>query len=559
MYYLKKLLLILNHNEKYIVIKLILLKLIEISLEIIGIGLIFPIILILQDINKVLESVLFKKFGNSFIEENLLSLILLTLLIIFIVKNFFGLFVTSYQYKVFSRIKERLSTDIFKKLVQRSEYSSYSPVEAMRHIIHDCNGIINLILSPSIVLISEVIFCIFSIGLIIYINPKSSLFIFFIIIVFILIIKIIISKIPKDLGAEARESDQLMHHYISEIFSGLLEFRIYQSFNNKIVLFNNSLSDNNKIHLKQNIYSSIPRLSFELLFIFVFCCSIAFFSISEISLNEILPTITLYVVITFKLLPTVNKINQSYNSYKFGNDALISTEKLLNSVPIKIKKIIPLNKSISFNNISFGYNEKYLIEKLSLKIDKYDCIGIIGKSGSGKTTLVNIISGLIKPNKGEIFLDDIRFDCTDHTLSIGYVPQIVNILDASLIDNIIYDRLFSINQNYNRIIDVLKMASLTEFIDSNGQVINIQCGNSGRKISGGQRQRIGIARALLFEPSFLIFDESTSSLDSENEKNVLETISSLVGKFTILLISHKPSSLIYCNKIYTLRKSLFSV
>lgn len=559
-FYPQKLTHILTNDEKKSLLKISILKTIENLLEIIGLGIILPIIMIIQDQKKFLILYFPNITFEPWIINNLIYFVLLSFLIIFVTKIIYGFYIIKYQYSIVSNIKERLTHNTFTKLVSNNEAVNISSVSATNSIINDCSGIVNLIINPTIVLISEFTFLFGSILSMLYINPKSTLIIILMSITISCVYFLINKFISRDLGSEARSSDQLMHHYINEIFSGLLEFRIYNSFYKKIDQFNKSLISNNTIHIKQNILNYIPRVTLEFLIILFFCIITIILVINEIDLSELLPIITFYVAIMFRLLPTFNKINHAYNSYKFGESALTSISNILSQHSNKIRSYCKFNQHIELYNISYKYSKKYIFTNLFLKIEKFDCIGITGKSGTGKTTLVNLLSGLIKPTEGFIFIDNKKLIFDESMLEVGYVPQHVNILDGTLIENIIYDRNLPPEVDLHElIVKVLKLASLTDFIDETGKILNIDCGHSGSKISGGQRQRIGIARALLLEPSFLIFDESTASLDIENENNILRTISSLIGSYTIIIISHKSHTLNFCNKLFKLDSSLIPI
>jgi ABC-type bacteriocin/lantibiotic exporter with double-glycine peptidase domain len=140
-------------------------------------------------------------------------------------------------------------------------------------------------------------------------------------------------------------------------------------------------------------------------------------------------------------------------------------------------------------------------------------------------------------------------------LDIGFVPQVVGILDDTLINNIVFDRECNFERSY--LVKIMKLSSLNEFLfdlDGETHIKNVQCGFMGNKISGGQRQRIGIARALLCNPDIIIFDEPTSSLDITNCKNIIETIEALVGKVTIILVTHNLSLLSKCQIKYVIKE-----
>ena len=188
-----------------------------------------------------------------------------------------------------------------------------------------------------------------------------------------------------------------------------------------------------------------------------------------------------------------------------------------------------------------------------MKISYGEVVGVIGPSGVGKTTLINLILGLLTPNKGSILVDekDVYKGIKSWQGQIGYVPQNVYLLDDTLKSNIAFG--VSNNQISEESVNAaIKKASLANFFKSMNSRIDTKMGEFGERISGGQRQRIGIARALYNDPKVIILDESTSSLDLDTEKAIISEINLLKGKKTIIIISHRYSSLTICEKIYEL-------
>jgi subfamily B ATP-binding cassette protein MsbA len=190
-----------------------------------------------------------------------------------------------------------------------------------------------------------------------------------------------------------------------------------------------------------------------------------------------------------------------------------------------------------------------------MRINKNQPIGIYGESGSGKSTLVNILSGLIVPSKGKIYIDGNYFDYKKNIyLKIGYVPQDTQIFDDTIWNNVTFFQEKNKN-NLDLFWDAVKKANLYEYIYSANNLLkeDLLVGERGFKISGGQAQRIGIARALFLGSNILIFDEVTSSLDRQNEKEIIKTIYSLKKDKIIIIISHNKDNLYFCDQIFEIK------
>ena len=216
---------------------------------------------------------------------------------------------------------------------------------------------------------------------------------------------------------------------------------------------------------------------------------------------------------------------------------------------------ISLNKNIKFKNVYFSYDQKKeILKDFSFEINKSEIIGIYGKSGSGKSTLVDLLTGLLTPDKGEILIDE-RFKLNQNNIpewqkKIGYVSQNVFLFDKSLRENIAFGQENDAIDD-KKIWNILRKTALLDVITD----LNVEVGEKGIKFSGGQVQRMGIARELYRNPELLILDEATNSLDKQTENLILESIKDLKKSTTIIIISHKESTLKVCDEIINLEKN----
>ena len=281
---------------------------------------------------------------------------------------------------------------------------------------------------------------------------------------------------------------------------------------------------------------------------------------SEYTVQETLALLGVFLASSLRLLPSIKKIITSVQYFGFSSPAtnnisneLSKKDTLINSDKIKIKG---LKKDIIFSNLEFKYenSDKFILKNFNLKIPAGKITGIKGSTGSGKSTIVNLISGLIFPTSGSLIIDQINYNKIDinslHSL-IGYVPQNIYLMDTSIKNNITFG---AENISNNEISNVLRKTNLEEFINNLPSGTETLIGEKNSKISGGQAQRIGIARALIKQPSILILDEATNSLDVETEDQILQGIKELKKELTILIISHNENSLKICDKIINLDK-----
>ena len=221
-----------------------------------------------------------------------------------------------------------------------------------------------------------------------------------------------------------------------------------------------------------------------------------------------------------------------------------------------------MNNFLELKNIHKTFKTEKTIKVLkglSQKFKKGKIYSLMGPSGSGKSTLVNIILGLLQPDSGDVTVDDISIfkDIEKWQGKIGYVPQTIFLTDDTLRNNIA----FGIREEdiSDQKIDIaIKLSQLGKFIETLPEKENTLVGENGARVSGGQKQRIGIARALYHNPEILIMDEATSSLDNETELEIMNDINSMHGKKTIIIITHRLSTVSGCDSLYKMENKILN-
>lgn len=213
--------------------------------------------------------------------------------------------------------------------------------------------------------------------------------------------------------------------------------------------------------------------------------------------------------------------------------------------------------AITLRNASFSYNEgRNILSGIDIEIEKNTSVAFIGESGSGKTTLANIISGLIYPTSGEFFLDDSKLrelNIAAYRKKIGYISQESVIFNDNIYNNVTFWA-EPTPEIISRFWKAIELASLKDFINNLPEKENTMLGDNGLLVSGGQKQRISIARELYKDAEILIMDEATSALDSETERLIQENIDNLHGKYTMIIVAHRLSTIRNVDTIYLLEK-----
>ena len=385
-----------------------------------------------------------------------------------------------------------------------------------------------------------------------------------ILLILIILYYFLTSKNIYRLGVIKLDSQGKLLKIISESFNGtrdvklkaaqLFFFKIYKKQLDKFVKSSN---------YQQAIVES-PKILFEFILIFLLF-TFLFFNLNKKDVLNLLPLISIYLLSALKLIPSIMRILNIVQTIKGLEPSIIMLNKEfdnnenLNNI-LKLQDLsshkFSFDEKIEFKNVNFSYdNKNKIINNFSKVIHKNKMIGISGQSGSGKSTIIDLLTGLITPNSGNILIDG-KIDINNGFLlnwqnKIGYVSQSVFLLDSSIRENIA----FGIeNENIDNLkaVRVLKEAQLSDYISKLEKGLDTIVGERGVKLSGGQIQRIGIARELYREPELIIFDESTSALDIDTENEILDCIKELKKKMTIIIVSHRKNTLKYCDEIFSL-------
>jgi ATP-binding cassette subfamily C protein len=273
--------------------------------------------------------------------------------------------------------------------------------------------------------------------------------------------------------------------------------------------------------------------------------------------NMPLATVIALAVALGKMLSQLGKVQKQYQKVVMGESAFWSMKQSINEATKAEEHLGSglqpvLKQSIKLDNVSFAYDDRAVLENISMEIPVGSLTTLIGPSGSGKTTVIDLVIGLLKPRSGDVLLDNNALPTLDLKAwrrMIGYVPQETLLLHDSILHNVTLD---DPGLSEDDAVQALKSAGAWEFVEHMPAGIHSTVGERGAKISGGQRQRIMIARALVHKPALLILDEATSALDPENEAAIGSTMRALRGDLTILAISHQTALVKAADCVYRL-------
>lgn len=567
MQFLKALFSFFTKKDKSYSIFLVILMLFTAQVELIGIGALFPYIKILSNTDVIhsnsILSTLYDAFG--FTHDNHFMVFLgICIFLALLLKAVLSSFNNYFQAVMTYRINNRMAKDCLSKYynLPLSYVVKDNTSVLSKHLLVDISSVSTMI-QTLLTLLTDAIMALALIALMIAADPKLVCTVVISLGIMMFVINKLLRKKIITLSKENELCNRYVYKYASEAFSSYKDAKVFQA---NAFFVNRFMHWQKKIAHQAKVFSVISNLPVNIINVMGFgllLLVLLYLVIENKGLMEVLPTIGLIAVCVQRLLPSASRISTSLaNIRRFSSVVFVLKERLESFEAHETKMILNDSKLNSFSNemvlidLSYRYpgNEKVTLDRVSFKVKKNSALGIVGKSGAGKSTLINILLGLLRPDTGKIEYDGVEraFEAIPRGPKfIGYVPQQIFLLDATIKENITLKE--SDDELDARALDAaIKVAQLEDFIKEQDNGLDTFIGENGVKISGGQRQRIGIARALYHEPAILILDEATNALDQNTERCFNIAIKSFMQNKTIIVVAHRPSALTLCDDIITL-------
>jgi ATP-binding cassette subfamily C protein len=555
---------------KYLIILLIGMF-IAAAIEMVGLGSVPIFIMIIIDID-----VLLNKFPTFFANDYIKSLSQdyitifggIILILIFLLKNVYLSLFLFFQGKVIKILKIDVTNKLFKIYIN-APYSFHiinNPSVLIRNITQSVSGAINTILST--LTVTREILILIVVFILLFLNePVVSISVFSILILITGLFMFFTRQTLISRGEQVQFLFEDQMKTMNHTLGSIRETKILNRENYLTNLFMHQVDKIEKHSFFSYFLSQTPRLFLEFIAVFTVALTTIIFVLINLSNEQILPTISLLAVCAIRLIPAFNSIVSSISTRRFSKASLKIVSGEMINVPIedkfKNKNLIEeknykkylFKDQIKFENVFFSHENSNakILQNISLEIRRGQKVGIIGKSGAGKSTLIDLILSLIKPIEGKILIDDsnLEYNLRDWQKQIGCVPQDIYLLDDTIKNNIAFG-LNTNDINQERILKSIELSRLKDYVSSLEKKENTVVGNRGIRVSGGQKQRIGIARALYHDPKILILDEATSSLDTINERKIMEEIYNTAENINLIIITHRHKSVSRCDKVYLL-------
>lgn len=476
--------------------------------------------------------------------------------------------VTQYAVNRFASLQRHyFSTRLLKTYLQQNYefFIQRNSATLVKNILSEVDQLIWTMILPALSLMSYGVVLLSMIGILLLYDPLMAIATAFVLGLFYASIYMLVRKKLTQIGQEFTQANKERYQTCQEALAGIKDVMINNAEHGYIKQFEESSRVFARHIATRETLGQVPLNVIETV---GYGCLIGLAMLLVVSgkeVSHILPVLGLYGFAAYRMLPAAQNMYRAISQIKFSEQVLsvLKPEFALEKDELKhIEKdstqYLKFEHSIRLENISFAYPnrmESPILNNFSLEVNKNASLGIVGKSGSGKSTLMDIILGLLFPQQGKVYIDDVELTANNITQwrdLVGYVPQNIYLADKSIAENIAFG-VAKIDIDLKRVEFVARQAQIDDFIQSQLPLgYHTLVGERGVMLSGGQRQRIGIARALYKNPQVLFMDEATSALDTETEQAVNEAIQNLNGKMTMVIIAHRESAVVGCHRIVNL-------
>lgn len=563
----KKLRYVFDRKDKMKLVGLAILMIIGSVLELLAVAVFNPFIEVLMQTSSIEDDSFLKLFFAHIhlngIEQYLVVLSAL-IAVIYLVKNIYLSFlqnvILSFSYTTRMNLATRLLTTYMNE--PYTFHLSKNIAEMQRCLQSDTSQFMTLI-SSGLQLTVEMVTCLALAAYLFHTSHSITVVIGVLLLMCIGLFFIISKKVSSRLGRQNEHYNAKLFQWINQSLGGIKELKILQ----REEYFIDSYKTNYKKLIwgarVNELIAALPKYIVETVamvgLVFAIIIKLLF---GHGALETFIPQIAVFAVAAFRLLPSVGRVNAYINSIMYNKaslDMIYDDLKEIDSEPVqeiewqgKKEKWI-FTKGVTVEHVSYHYpdSDVEVLHDISLEIPKGKTVALIGPSGAGKTTLADIILGLLPPVLGVVRMDqhNVYENLRSWREKLGYIPQSIYLSDDTIRNNVAFG-IYEAQIDDNAIWKALEKAQLKEFVQGLENGLDTYVGDRGVRLSGGQRQRIGIARALYHDPEILVLDEATSALDSSTEQAVMESIESLQGLKTMIIIAHRLTTIKNADLVY---------
>lgn len=556
-------------RKKQFLILLLLIFLTSIA-EILSLGALFPFLSVLTSPEKVMDSHYFK-YLNKIIHISSQRELIVFLTLFFVIAILFAAFMRLTLLWVKTRLAHAVGAEFSTGLYKIALYQPYKV-----HLKRNSSEVISIISGKSKSLINSTILPILNLassGVILFailltllqIEPLISIMSVFcfgtIYLIIILSSRSRLAIYSKNISVKQVQ----VLKALQEGLGGIRDVLIDGTQKMYCKIYSDADATLRRSQANIEIISNSPRFVVEALGMILIAVLAYTLAIRDEGISSAIPILGTMALAAQQLLPVIQQMFSSWALLKGGKASLTDTLMMLDQQVSSdsgsnSKEKIDFSSSITLRNVSFSYDEngEFVLRNINLNVIRGARIGFIGSTGCGKSTLLDIFMGLIEPNEGDYFVDNVKINNTNiRSLQkiISHVPQSIYLSDSTLKENIAFG--VPLEQiNMSQVYAAAKKAQIADTIENLENKYDTIIGERGIRLSGGQRQRIGIARALYKNSQIIIFDEATSALDNDTEQVVMDSIENLDENLTILIVAHRLTTLKNCTEIIQLENGV---
>lgn len=560
---------ILNRKQKKRAVIVVISIVIGAMFELLGVSAFLPFVQVLLTPDVIMNNSFIRPiivFFHISDATELMILLGIALALLYIVKNAYLMLSYYIRCSYSAGIQKELSLSLLKSYLSRpyAYFLNVNSGEVIRGCNEDVAGVYT-ILFHCFTLISEIL-TICAIGVyLFYVDATIAVGALLLMFAIMFILIFLFRPVMKKLGRKFMEAKALRNKALLQTIQGVKELYVMQRKELFLDDYGDASESVKKVQRKSEFINWCPDRIIEGLCISGMILIVVGRLAMGGDVTAYVPKLATFAMAAFKIMPSVSKVSsrvtgivyfrpmlehvysivQDARAYERENEQYVNNELDSKSDKIEFKDIV------SVKNVQWKYEgqNKPILENVTLDIHKGESVALIGMSGAGKTTLADVILGLLKPQKGSVYMDgtDVYTIPKKWAKVIGYVPQSVFLIDDTIRNNVAFG-VKEIDDDF--IWKTLELAQLKKFVEELPDGLDTIVGERGVKLSGGQRQRIAIARALFNEPQILVLDEATASLDNDTEDAVMEAIDALQGQITMIIVAHRLSTIRNCNTIY---------
>ena len=550
---------LITRRDKWILFGLLIATFVLTFVETFGVSVIMPFITLATNPDLILKNRVsaFIYHLLGFHSTNAFMITFSVLLVLFYV--FRALYNTAYTYLInrfLLRKSHYFSYSIFCKTI-RQDYEEFSKknLDVIRKNIGQETRNASQFLSSFLNIFAEISIILLLYVLLLVVSWKMTLVLTSLLAVNIFLLVNGLGKVLDRQGSERSKTEASFMKMISQILGNFKIVKLRAKEEENFKVFEQISLKQINIQMKYQTINTLPRNILEMVGFCVLVACVGYILYSYGNASAVLPIVSMYALALYRILPSITKILGHYNTMVFLGKSVEQVYAVLQEEEdiFEGDEQIDFRDKIELRGVAFAYPEKKeVISDYSLEIKHGERVAFVGKSGVGKSTLVDLIIGILKPKRGEIFVDGVKIDDSNiksWRRKIGYIPQNIYLFDGSVGENIA----FGSKMDKARLTKVAKMARIYDFLEENDG-FDTQVGDGGNALSGGQKQRIGIARALYHDPDVLVLDEATSALDTDTESAIMDEIYQIAEDKTLLVIAHRLSTIERCDRRIVMEK-----